>query len=418
MTDPGVEVPRHVMARVVEALRDTRVVAVMGPRQAGKSTLARQLVEQTPAAQYASLDEPAVRAIAEDDPTGFVAARPGLLAIDEIQRVPDLILAIKAEVDRDRRPGRFLITGSSRLSANRAVTETLAGRIERFTLWPFSQDELRGRRSGFLQALLSGSCPERTQSALAKRDYLDLALRGGYPEAVGRDSVGRRGAWFESYVQTVVEREAPNVTASPRIAELPRLLRLVAARQAGLLNVANLAADAALSAGVTNRHLDTLEAVFLTARIPAWSPNLVQRETRAPKIVVTDSGLAAHLRDAELDQLLRPELALGADGPIVEGFAVAEVLRLAEWSGDRIDVYHYRDRTKMEIDLILTHRGRVAALEIKAGSGHAASLPNLRELRDRLGDRFVAGAVLHTGSEGQRVGDRLWSLPLSALWEL
>lgn len=415
---PRVDVPRFLRRQVREALADTRVVGVVGPRQAGKSTLVLGIVADIPGAVYVSLDDREVRAAASADPAGFVEGRPGLLAIDEVQRVPELLLAIKSTVDRDRRPGRFLVTGSSQLSANRGVSETLSGRIERLTLWPFTQDELAGRRSGFLEHLLDAAFPETFTSPLSKRDYLDRALAGGFPEAVARRD-GRRDAWFSAYVQTVVEREAPGISASPRTAELPRLLRLIAARHAAILNVADLAADAQLPRASVQRYLDVLEAIFLSVRLPAWSPNLSQREIRAPKILLTDPGLAAHLRQVDVESLVRPELARGADGPIVEGFVVAEVLRQAEWSPRRPQLSHYRDRDSMEVDLVVEARGRVAAVEVKAGAAaDPTAVRHLTRLRDRLGDRFAAGVVLHTGTRGGRLGDRLFALPIAALWEL
>lgn len=410
-------VPRFLAGNLADALADTRVVAVVGPRQAGKSTLVLQVVGASPGATYISLDDRESRVAAAADPGGFIADRPGLLAIDEVQRVPDLLLAIKSSVDRDARPGRFLITGSSQLSANRDVSETLSGRIERLTLWPFSQDELARRRSSFLDRLLAGSLPDDFSSALTRADYLERALTGGYAEAAAR-AARRREAWFAGYVETVVEREAPGVAASPRTAELPRLLRLVAARHAGILNVADLASDAQLPRSTVARYLDVLEAVFLTVRLPPWAPNLSQREIRAPKILVTDPGLAAYLRQADLDILIRPELAAGADGPIVEGFAVTEVMRQAAWSADRPRLSHHRDRDGAEIDLIVEARGRVCAIEIKAGaSADSKAVRNLIRIRDRLGARFVAGVVLHTGHDATILGDRLLSLPLAALWD-
>lgn len=408
---------RFLTGRVDEALRDTRVVGIIGPRQAGKSTLVQHVVAQRDGAIYVSLDDRDSRIAAGNDPEGFVGGRPGLLAVDEVQRVPELLLAIKAAVDRDQRPGRFIVTGSSQLSANRGVAETLTGRIERLTLWPFSQGEPTGNDACFLDRLLAGVLPTVFTSRLSKRDYLERALAGGFPEALSR-AAHRREAWFDAYVQTVVEREAPGVSASPRTADLPRLLRLVAARHAGLLNVADLAADAQLPRTSVQRYLDVLEAVFLTVRIPAWAANLSQREVRAPKVFVADPGLAAHLRQVDLSHLVRPELARGADGPIIEGFVAAEMIRLAAFSPYRTEISHYRDRRGAEVDLIVESRGRVAAIEVKAGASvDRDAVRNLADLRDKVGDRYVGGVVLHTGSTGQRLGDRLQSLPIAALWE-
>ncbi|MGH3922096.1 MAG: ATP-binding protein, partial [Pseudonocardiaceae bacterium] len=212
--------PRHLRNNVTMALLDTRVVGVVGPRQAGKSTLVRQIVAERPEATYASLDDADVRALATADPQGFVEGRPGLFVIDEIQRAPELLLAIKSSVDREPRPGRFLITGSSQLSANRAVSETLAGRIERHTLWPLSQGEIGRRPETFLSRLLDADLATDWISELDKRSYLERALAGGYPEARAREG-RRRRAWFNAYAQTVIEREAPGISASPRTADLP-----------------------------------------------------------------------------------------------------------------------------------------------------------------------------------------------------
>jgi len=414
------QVERHLQPLVVEALSDTRVVGVVGPRQAGKSTLVHHLVDTTQDAEYVSLDDQAVRTAAERDPDGFVAGRPGLLAIDEVQRVPDLLLAIKAQVDRDQRPGQFLITGSSALSATRGVSETLAGRIERFELWPFSQGERRGHRETFVDRLLAGGSDGLDpghRSGLTKADYLQLAAAGGFPEAIRRRGA-RRGSWFDSYVETVVEREAPGIAASPRTAELPRLLRLIAARHAGLLNVADLSRDAGLPERSVHRYLEVLEAVFLVRRVPAWSANLSQREIRAPKIFVTDSGLATHLRGIDPDVLSRPDLALGAEEPVLEGLVYDEIVRQTGWSTSRVELMHYRDRQGVEVDLLLEdRRRRVVGIEVKSGTdiGHR-DVRHLATLRDSLGDRFIAGVILHSGRTVLPLGDRLNAVPISALW--
>ena len=325
-----------------------------------------QIVGERPDATYASLDDADVRALARTDPQGFVEGRPGLFVIDEIQRAPELLLAIKASVDRQPRPGRFLITGSSQLSANRAVSETLAGRIERHTLWPLSQGEIERRPETFLSRLLDADLATDWISELGKRSYLERALAGGYPEARAREG-RRRRAWFSAYAQTVIEREAPGISASPRTADLPRLLRLIAARHAGVLNISDLAADAQLPRTSVLRYLDTLEALFLIVRIPAWAANLSQREIRAPKVYLTDPGLAGYLRRADVAALLRPELARGADGPIIEGFVLTELLRQTSSAPDPPELAHYRDRDATEINIIVeSPDGRVAAIEVQA----------------------------------------------------
>jgi hypothetical protein len=282
---------------------------------------------------------------------------------------------------------------------------------------PPTQDELAGRRSGFLDHLLDATLPDAFAGRLSKRDYLERALAGGFPEAMTRpDHRGTPGCVLRADRRGAGD---PGDSRFSRTAKLPRLLRLVAARQASVLNVADLAADAQLPRSSVQRYLDVLEAVFLSVRLPAWSPNLSQREIRAPKILLTDPGLAAHLRQADVETLVRPELAKGADGPIVEGFAVTELLRQAEWSPRRPRLSHYRDRDTLEVDLVVEARGQVAAVEIKEGAAaDPAAVRNLTRLRDQLGDRFAADVVLHTGARGSKLGDRLFALPIAALWEL
>lgn len=410
---------RNLRVRVQDSLVHSRVVGVVGARQTGKSTLVRAVVAGVPGATYLSLDDRDVRTAAAADPHGFVAGRAGLLALDEVQRVPDLLLAIKAEVDLDPRPGRFLITGSSRLSANREVGETLAGRIVRFELGPFSQGELAGTRDAFVDRVFEdpSSLTSLNRIDLVKRDYLERAVRGGYPEAQALPGRARED-WFASYVQTVVEREVPSVSASPRTADLPRILRLAAGRHASLLNVADLARDAGVPERSVHRYLEVLEAVFLVTRVPPWTANAGGREAKMPKLFVVDSGLAADLRGLDLDVLATPELARGADGPLLEGFVCGELLRAQGWSRTRTTLLHYREHRGAEIDLVLEdRRGDVVCLEIKAARDVApADLRGLTRMRERLGPRFRAGVVLHCGHTTLPLGDRLWATPIAALW--
>lgn len=409
---------RNLLPAVEAALADTRVVAIQGARQVGKSTLARVLAEDRSASELVTLDDDATREAARADPRGFVSQRPGLLVIDEVQRVPELMLAIKAEVDRDARPGRFLLTGSSRLLATRGLADTLAGRIELLELGPLTQGEIEGDREHFVDALMSASIDVTFTSELCKEDYLHRALTGGFPEAQRRDET-RRAAWFDSYVTTVAERESAAVADLARPGDLARLLHLVAARHAGVLNVAALARDAGMPERSTARYLAVLEAVYLVRRISSWSTNLTSKVARAPKLLVADSGLAAHLRGADVGMLSRPELAHGADGPLLEGFAILELVRQRAWSRARPAITHFRDRDGVEVDVVLeTRDGRVAGVEVKAThTVREADFRGLRLLRDRLGDQFVAGVLLHPGQVCRSFGDRLTSMPLAALWQ-
>lgn len=402
-------VARRIEERIEIALSDTRVVAVLGPRQAGKSTLARRLTERR-GGTYVSLDDVTTQRAAADDPQGFLRDRPGLLTIDEIQRVPELILAIKLTVDEDPRPGRFLLTGSTHLLSVRDVADSLAGRIEMLDLWPLAAAELHGCDRSFIDQVLAADRPEPVESDLRRPDYLDLIRAGGFPEALSRTPQRRRD-WYRSYLTTVIERESREVIDTDRGGDVIRLLQFVATRHSSLLNVAELARDAGIAERTAHRYLHLLEAVFLITRTPPWWANLSSRLTKQPKITVADSGLASVLRrGSDRD----PNLL----GPLAEGFVVEELRRQLTWSEERGELFHYRDKLGREVDaLIEIDDGRLIGVEVKLGESVTSSaFTGLRHLRDSVPDRFACGIVLHAGRSTHSHGDRLWSAPIAALW--
>lgn len=404
--------PRRLTGPIEEALLDTPVVVIAGPRQAGKSTLAEHVVAGH-AGTWLSLDDAATLDAARTDPVGFVAGRTGLLGIDEVQRAPELLLAVKSQVDRDRRPGRFLLTGSTRLLGAPGLADSLAGRMEALTLWPFTQAELDAPSisTSLIDAAFDGDLPGLHPASATRADVMRRALRGGYLPALSRTD-RRRTAWFDSYVSGVIDREVRAVTDATYLRELPRLLRLVASRTSGELNVTDIARDLGLSRPTTDSYLAHLEAVFLVQTVPAWSTNLTSRVVRRPKIGLTDTGLAARL----LGGRVRGDGQIA--GRLVETFVTNELRAQAEWSLTRPQLFHYRDRDGAEIDIVLeSGDGRVVGVEVKAGATvRADDLKGLRLLEQRLGDDFVAGMVLCTGPEPVHLGGRLWTVPISTLW--
>jgi hypothetical protein len=398
-----------------EALTDTRVVVVNGARQVGKSTLAELIAASHPGARELYLDDQAVRAAAEADPTAFVR-HDSLLLIDEIQRVPELLLAIKREVDRDTRPGRFLLTGSARLLGLKDLPDALPGRAETIELWPLSQGEIDSAPDGFVDAVfrLDGHV-SMPLSTLTKRDYVARALRGGYPEAVRRDPGRRRARFFDSYVTDLISRDVQQISDIERPAEMRRLLSVVAARMATLAVAESMANDVAMPRRTLSRYLDLLELVFVIKRIPAWSSNLTTRAISTPKLIVTDSGLGGRLVGMSDERAKDPTAPVG---PLLENFAIGEVARQLTWAEEPVQLFHYRDRDKIEVDMVLEHAsGAVVGIEVKsAETVHADDFRGLRHLARRLGDRFRAGIVLYAGEQQLSFGDRLAALQMSALW--
>lgn len=409
--------PRRAREAVETALSESRVVLIQGARQSGKSTLVRRLIEADGPAVIRTLDDPDMRRAAEADPKGFIES-PDLLVIDEVQRVPELLLTIKMAVDADPRPGRFLLTGSSRVLAMRSVPDTLPGRMQTVELWPLSQGEQEGTADQFVAAAFADGPALRHDSSLSRRDYAARLVRGGFPEAVTRPSPASTRRFLTSYLSTLLEREVAEIAEVERLPQLRQLLAALAARSGGLLSVAPIARDLGIAAGTVKRYISLLEEIFLIKRIPAWSANLNTRAVATPKVMLVDSGVAATVLGQDEHSLLEPTNP--ATGPLTEGFAVSEVLRQLSWMDEPITAYHYRTRDHHEVDLVLEHaRGDVVAIEVKAGAtATPAAFSGLRHLAERLGDRFRVGVVLYAGQQTLSYGPKLLAMPLSALWRV
>jgi len=409
--------PRHAQRSVSAALADTRVVVINGARQTGKSTLARLIAAASPGSELRYLDEAPVRAAAHADPSLF-ARHDGLLVIDEVQRVRDLFLAIKHEADTDPRPGRFLLTGSARLPGLQEIPDLLPGRAETFELSPLSQGEIDRSPDWFVEALFRHGVNIRVPSSdLRREDYLERALRGGYPEAVRRTDPGRRARFFESYITDLVNRDVRQLTEIERPADMRRLVNLVAAGTASLAVPAALASRLQVPASTVKRYLNLLDLLFITRRIPAWPTSLTTRAVATPKLVLTDSGLAAHLTGMSLRRARQPTAPVG---PLVETFVLGELARQLALTDQPVRLYHYRDRDQYEVDAVLeSASGDVAACEVKAAETvRSEDFRGIQRLTRRLGDQLVAGVVLYAGGQPLPFGDRLRAWPISALWTL
>ena len=389
--------PRHITPQILAALADTPVVFLAGPRQAGKSTLAQWLAAGPHPARYLTLDDATILSAATQDPTGFLAGLEGPVVLDEVQRAPGLYLALKAAVDSDRTPGRFLLTGSAKALMLPQLAEALVGRMEVLTLWPFAQCELAnaaGRTPvlpGFVDAMFGDEWP----GAAAGTDRQDLLRRivvGGYPEAVSRQTVARRRAWFGSYVTTILQRDIRDLARIEGLADLSRLLALMAARSTGLLNYAELSRSSALPQTTLKRYLALLEATYLVQTLPAWSGNLGRRLVKSPKLLFVDTGLMAHLLGLSSEADLRQDSP--AVGALVENFVAVELLKQIDWSQTQPRLYHFRSHTGQEVDLVLEDaRGRLVGIEVKASSEVSAhDFRGLRALSEQVGSRFHRGA--------------------------
>ncbi|WP_246010827.1 ATP-binding protein [Nocardia mexicana] len=397
-----------------DALADTRVVLVNGARQCGKSTLVR-LTAKGSASEWRDLDTALIRQAALQDPDGFVDYRD-LMVIDEIQRAPDLLLSIKAQVDADPRPGRYLLTGSARVLGLRSLPDTLVGRMETIELWPFSQGEIDGTPDRFIDAVFAVGSKLHHQSTVSRIEYAERLVRGGFPEAVARTNDRRRRNFFNSYVGDLITRDVQQLSEIERTSEMRALVQMLAARSGQLLSTSTLGNELGLGATTVKKYVALLEEVYLIKRIPAWSRNISSRATRTPKLAFVDSGIAGSLIGTDARSLLRPT---GQFGPLLEGFVLMELARQLTWSGEEAELFHYRTRDQVEVDAVLENRrGEVVGIEVKAASTVGpGDFRGLRHLSERLGDNFLAGIVLHTGSQTLPFGPKMMAMPVSALWE-
>jgi len=406
-------IARHVQRKITTALQDTRVVLVVGPRQAGKTTLARLYANSS--RPYLTLDDPATLAAARADPSGFVRGLKSAV-IDEVQRAPDLLLAIKESVDKDQTPGRFLLTGSTNLMALPIVADSLAGRLEVITLLPFAQSEIAGTPGDLLERLFDGGGLPGAGRAVTDNALMERVLKGGYPEALRRNQARRRQTWLEDYVALILDRDVRDIANIDQLDRMPRLLDVLAAHAGQLVNHSSYGAALGLTAPTAQKYVGILERLFLMRLVPPWSSNALSRLTKTPKLHFLDTGLLAALRDANATQLQKDRTGYG---PLLENFVVSEVLKLATWSDRRLRISHFRTKDQDEVDLVIEdRRGRVIGIEVKASATvRPQDLRGLRQLREAVGDKFVQGLVLHDHDRITPFDENLHAGPVSMLWQ-
>jgi predicted AAA+ superfamily ATPase len=407
-------IERRLATALLAALKDRPVVFLNGARQTGKTTLARAIARGPHPARYLTLDDAGVLAAARADPEGFVAAQQGPVVLDEVQRAPELFLALKASVDRDRRPGRFLLTGSAGVLLLPRLAEALVGRMEVLTLWPLSQGEIAGVRDGFVDAAFQAKPPDLRPERRAGPGLASRIVRGGFPEPL-RLTAARRNSWFRSYVSTLLQRDVRELANIEGLTALPVLLDMLAVRASGLLNVADISRTSGLPQTTLKRYLALLDSAFLLQWLPAWHAKLGRRLVKAPKLVLLDSGLAAHLLGLDAQRLARERSLLGQ---ALEGFVVAELRKQVAWSRVQPSLYHFRTHEGLEVDIVMEDAaGRLVGVEVKAGATlGAGDVKGLRALAEATGARFRHGIVLYGGSEVVPFGPRLHALPVDALW--
>jgi uncharacterized protein len=402
---------RLAQSRVEEALSDTRVVLISGPRQAGKTTLISRFTGDGRA--YFTLDDATVRNIATSDPVGFLRGIE-YAAIDEVQRAPDLLLAIKQSVDTDKRPGRFLLTGSANIMTIPRVADSLAGRMEIVPLLPLSQAEIAGSFPHFIERAFAGEVRAPKKMILGD-DLVAVVLAGGYPEALARTHPRRRRKWYQSYVDALVQRDVRDVAAVDQLDRMPRLLRVLAEHSGQMINYSKVGEPLNLNHVTTQRYTGIFEHLFITWTLPPWHSNVIKRLRKTPKLHFWDSGLLADQRDLTADNLKANRGPLGA---LLETHVASELAKQTGWAEGRLTLSHFRDEKNNEVDIVIEDEtGNVVGVEVKASATvNQSDFSGLRRLADACGDRFRLGVVLYDHDAIVPFGGNMIAAPISCLW--
>lgn len=405
---------RFAEAALVETLTDTPAVLIHGPRQCGKTTLARRVGEARGYA-YFSFDEDVTLAAARADPVGFVGELPDRVVLDEVQRAPAIFHALKSAVDRHRTPGRFLLTGSANVLLLPALAESLAGRLGLLRLHPLAQCELTAHEPRFLDLLFDGGFKVRKFDRLGK-ELAERIAAGGYPAALARTTARRRVAWYRDYIETLVQRDVRHLARIASLDALPRLLALAAGQTARLVNISDLASPFQLSRPTIRDYVTLLEQVFLIDELPPWHSNRLSRLIKTPKLHIGDTGLACALLGIDAAGLWQDRALLGQ---LLETFVYQELRRHASWHDGGIRFSHYRDKDGAEVDLVLeSGSGQIAGVEVKAAATvTTADFRGLRKLKEAARRKFTAGVVLYDGETSAGFGEGMHAIPIRTLWE-
>lgn len=405
---------RFIESNILAALKDTPVVFINGARQTGKSTLTQALLSGS--LNYVTLDDVTTLSAVKSDPTAFLHSLQSPVVIDEIQRAPELFLPLKLEVDQNRKPGRYILTGSVNVLLLPKLADSLAGRMEIITLWQFSQGEIEGRKETFVERVLAKKFSySKNNTTISRSNLLERIISGGYPEVQTRDTDTRKQAWFGSYLTTIIQRDIRDITRIEGLTAMPKLLSLLAARSSTLLNFAELSNSAAIPQTTLKRYLSLLEATYLIQLTPAWSTNRGKIFIKTPKIVLTDTGALTYLLGTNKEMLSTSPTMFG---PVLENFVVMELKKQCGWNELRPSVFHFRTLRGEEVDIVLESRaGFIVGIEVKAASSVTESdFKNLKLLMKEARSKFVRGIILYSGSQVIPFADNLYAIPISELW--
>lgn len=405
---------RKILSKIQKALKDTPVIFISGPRQAGKTTLVKYISENIHPAKYLNFDDATILAAAKTNPEGFLEVYKDNLILDEVQRVPEIFLVIKKIVDNNRKPGKFILTGSANIFLLPKISESLVGRMEIIKLFPISLSEISESKDNFIEKVISDNFSIKSSGG-PKNDLIEKILSGGFPEVISRKDKDRQNAWFNSYITTLIERDVRDITNIERLTDLPRLLKILASRVGTLLNFAEISRSASIPQTTLKRYITLFEALFLIYFVPTWSGNISKRAIKTPKLYFLDTGIAAYLIGFKRDKVL---VDAPLWGKLLENFILTELLKQLSWSKIEGNIFYYRTASAQEIDFIIERRdGKLIAIEVKSNNKvDKEDFKHIVSFSEDVKKKFLRGIVFYTGEEFVSFGNGLYAVPISYLW--
>lgn len=407
--------PRHNTDRIIGSLKTSPVVFINGARQVGKSTLVKELLKSYPAS-YLTMDDLTALSAATKDPTAFVESFSSPVALDEIQRVPEIFLPLKQVADEKNQPGFFILTGSSNILTVPKISESLAGRMVIHTLFPLSRGEIIGEKTNFIDLLFNGEKIPFSFTKLVPEELTKMLVIGGYPRVIQLSEVARK-EWFSSYLNTILQRDIRDLAQIEGLTELPNLLNLIAERAGNLSNLADLARVLKINSSTLRRYYALLRMVFLVVELPAWFKNKEKTMVKSPKVFLNDTGLLCYLLNLNETSLILDRTKMGH---VLENFVVMEIMKQIGWSENSPRIYHFRTQDDHEVDIVLESMNRkIIGIEIKSSAAvSGADFKGLEKLAAITRDDFLHGVVLYTGEHTISFGKNLTAVPLSALYTI
>lgn len=405
---------RNIRFKLLEALEDNPVTLVVGAHQTGKTTLMKEIAKEK-GYHFVTFDDIDYLASARNNPKSFIAEIPKPVIFDEIRRVPELFLPIKMELDSNRIPGQYLLTGSANPLLLPGMRDSMAGRMEMLEMYPLSQGEINNTFDNFIDIIWQhDSIAGLRCLKYSRKELFDLVMVGGYP-LVQAQPQKKRDKWFKSYIKLILQKDILDLSQIEHIDSIPKLLRLIAARAGSLVNISELSRSLKIPATTVHRYITFLETLFIVLSLESWSSNFSTRVIKSSKVYMVDSGLLAQLLGVTAERALEePDLM----GSIMENFVVTELKKQASWSDTEVKLYYFRTTSGVEVDIVLERPdGKIIGIEVKtSGSVQPRDITGLKYLRDSVGDKWHRGIVLYTGSDSIPLDTKITALPMSALW--